>query len=142
MNHFGYNAKSTLNMCPKIPPVLKEKFISCGNIMPTRMSTVELWGTRGPFRGTMTTCSSQSTHNNLVGGSTPPINVSALEPLQSEGERSRATSNQLKPNTLSQQHMNEAYHSAKQKELDEKWANCSGGALPIRLHLYVHPKGI
>jgi hypothetical protein len=48
MNHFGYNAKSTLIVCPKIPPTLKEKFISCRNIVPARMSTVELWNTRGP----------------------------------------------------------------------------------------------
>ena len=48
-NYFGYNAKSTLIVCPKMPPVVKQKFISCGNIVPTRMSALELWGTRGPL---------------------------------------------------------------------------------------------
>jgi hypothetical protein len=67
--------------------------------------------------------SSQSTQNNLAGASTPPTDVPALEPPESIGERSRATSNQLRPSTLRQQHMSEAYHTAKRKELDEKWAN-------------------
>jgi hypothetical protein len=33
-----------------------------------------------------------------------------------------AASNPLRPNALLQQHMNEAYHIARRKELDEKWA--------------------
>jgi hypothetical protein len=48
MNHFGYNAKSTQVMCPNIPLALKEKFVTCNNIVPPRMSAVELWGTGGP----------------------------------------------------------------------------------------------
>jgi hypothetical protein len=97
MNHFGYKAKSTLIVCPKIPPALKEKFISCGNIESTRMSAIELWSTGGPPRSVGAACSSQSTQNNLASGSTPPIDVSASKSPQSKGERSRAASNQLRP---------------------------------------------
>jgi hypothetical protein len=60
MNHFGYNAKSTLIVCPKIPLVLKEKFISCKNIVPARMSIVELWGTGGSPGSARAAISSQS----------------------------------------------------------------------------------
>jgi hypothetical protein len=59
----------------------------------------------------------------LAGGSTPSIDVFASKPPKSEGKHSKAASNQLRPNTLRQQHMNKAYHNAKRKELDEKWAN-------------------
>jgi hypothetical protein len=57
-----------------------------------------------------------------VDGSTPDVHVPANEPIQSQGETSRAASNMLKSSALRQQHMNEAYHIAKRKELDEKWA--------------------
>jgi hypothetical protein len=123
INHFGYNAKSTLVVCPKIPPALKEKFISCGNVVLPRMSAMELWDMRGPPVSVGPARSSQSTQNNLAGASMPPINIPASEPPQSTGERSRAASNQLRPSTLWQQHINEAYHAVKWKELDEKWAN-------------------
>jgi hypothetical protein len=86
------------------------------------MSPLEIWGTGDLLGSTRTTCLSQSTQNNLAGGSTPNVDVSTLEPPQSQGERSRAGSNPLRPNALCQQHMNQAYHNAKQKELDEKWA--------------------
>jgi hypothetical protein len=123
MNHFGYNAKSTQVVCPKIPPALKEKFITYNNVVPPRMSVVELWSMGGPPISVGPACSSQSTQNNLAGASTPPIDVPASEPPESIGERSRAASNQLRPSTLRQQYMSEAYYTAKQKELDEKWAN-------------------
>jgi hypothetical protein len=123
MNHFDYNAKSTQVVCPNIPPVLKEKFVTCNNVVPPRMSALELWGTGGPPVSAGPTRSSQSTQNNLVGASMPPINVPASEPPESTAERSKAASNQLRPSTLRQQHMSEAYHTTKRKELDEKWAN-------------------
>jgi hypothetical protein len=123
MNHFGYNTRSTQVVCPNIPPVLKDKFVTCNNVVSPRMSALELWGTGGPPVSARPACSSQSTQNNLVGASTPPIDVSALEPPESTSEHSRAASNQLRPSTLRQQHMSEAYHTTKRKELDEKWAN-------------------
>jgi hypothetical protein len=46
-NHFGYNAKSTQTICSKMPIALKQNFLSCGGIMPTRMSHLEMWGTGG-----------------------------------------------------------------------------------------------
>ena len=113
MNHFGYNANLTLIVYPKTPPTLKEKFISYGNIEPTRMSAMDLWSTRGPPRSIGTTCLSQSTQSNLGSGSTLPINVSTSDSPQLEGESSRTASNQLRPSILCQQYMNEAYHSAK-----------------------------
>jgi hypothetical protein len=61
MNHFGYNAKSTQVMCLKIPPTLKEKFMTCNNIVPPRMFAVELWGTWGPPVSAGPARSSQST---------------------------------------------------------------------------------
>jgi hypothetical protein len=61
MNHFGYNAKSTLIVCLKILPTLKEKFISCKNIVPLKVSAVELWGTGGRLVSTGPARSSQST---------------------------------------------------------------------------------
>jgi hypothetical protein len=85
------------------------------------MSAMELWGTGGPPVSAEPARLSQSTQNNVVGASTPPIDVPASEPPESTGERSKAASNQLRPNTLRQQHMSEAYHTAKRKELDEKW---------------------
>jgi hypothetical protein len=122
MNHFGYNVKSTQVVCPNIPPALKEKFVTCNTVVSPRMFAVELWGMGGPPVSAGPARSSQSTQNNLAGASTPPINVPVLEPPKSTGERSRAASNQLRPSTLWQQHMSEAYHTAKRKELDEKWA--------------------
>jgi hypothetical protein len=91
MNHFGYNAKSTQVMCSNIPPALK--FITCNNVVPPRMSTVELWGTGGPPVSAGPVRLSQSTQNNLAGASTPPIDVPASEPPESTNERSRAASN-------------------------------------------------
>jgi hypothetical protein len=123
MNDFGYNAKSTVVICPKIPPALKEKFITCNNVVPPRMSAVELWGTGGLPVSVGPAHLSQSTQNNVAGASTPPIDVSASEPPESTCERNKAASNQLRPSTLRQQHMSEAYHTTKWKELDEKWAN-------------------
>jgi hypothetical protein len=93
MNHFGYNAKSTQVVCPKIPPTLKEKFMTCNNVVPPRMSAVELRGTGGLPVSARPTRSSQSIQNNLAGASTLPIDVPALEPLESTGEHIRAASN-------------------------------------------------
>jgi hypothetical protein len=123
MNHFGYNTRSTQFVCLNIPPALKDKFVTYNNVVSPRMSALELWGTGGPPISAGPARSSQSTQNNLAGASMPPINVPALEPPKSTIERSRATSNQLRPSTLRQQHMSEAYHTAKRKELNEKWAN-------------------
>jgi hypothetical protein len=123
MNHFGYNARSTQVVCPNISPVLKDKFVTYNNVVPPRMSTLELWDTGVPPVSAGPVRSSQSTQNNLAGASIPPIDVPALEPPELTTERSRAASNQLRPNTLRQQHMSEAYHTVKRKELDEKWAN-------------------
>jgi hypothetical protein len=123
MNYFGYNARSTQIVCPNIPPALKDKFVTCNNVVPPRMSALELWDTGGPLVSVVPARSSQSTQNNLAGASTPPIDVPASEPPESTTERSRAASNQLRPSILRQQHMSEAYHTAKRKELDEKWAN-------------------
>jgi hypothetical protein len=50
----------------------------------------------------------------------PDVHVPTFEPAQSQGEPSRAASNTLRSNALQQQYMNEAYHIAKQEELDEK----------------------
>jgi hypothetical protein len=93
MNHFGYNAKSTQVVYPNIPPALKEKFVTCNNVVSPRMSTVELWGTGGLLVSTGPARSSQSTQNNLAGAFTPPIDIPALEPPESTSERSRAASN-------------------------------------------------
>ena len=123
MNHFGYNARSTQVMCPNIPLALKDKFITCNNVVSPRIFALELWATGGPPVSVGPAHLSQSTQNNLAGASTPPINVPASEPPKSTIEHSRIASNQLRPSTLKQQHMNKAYHTAKRKELDEKWAN-------------------
>jgi hypothetical protein len=122
MNHFGYDARSIQVVCPNILPALKDKFVTCNNVVPPRMFALELWGTGGPLVSAALARLSQSTQNNLAGASTPRINVPASEPPESTTERSRAASNQLRPSTLRQQHMNEAYYIAKRKELDEKWA--------------------
>jgi hypothetical protein len=120
MNYFGYNARSIQVVCPNISPVLKDKFVTCNNVVPLRMSALELWDTRGPPVSVGLARSSQSTQNNLVGASTPPIDVPTSEPPEATTKRSRAASNQLRPSTLRQQHMSEAYHTLKRKELDEK----------------------
>jgi hypothetical protein len=121
-NHFGYNAKSTQTICPKMPTALKQKFISCGGIMPTRMSHTEMWGTGGPKGDTGAAYSSQSGQNNLANGSTLDVHIPTFEPTQSQGKPSRVASNTLRSSGLRQQHMSKAYHIAKWKELDEKWA--------------------
>ena len=123
MNHFDYNAKSTQVVCPKIPLALKEKFMTYNNAVPPRMFAVELWGMEGPPISARPARLSQSTQNNLAGTSTPSINVPTSEPPESMDEHSRVASNQLRPSTLRQQHISEAYYTAKQKELDEKSAN-------------------
>jgi hypothetical protein len=107
-NYFGYNAKSTQTICPKMPTALKQKFISYGGIMPTRMSHTEMWGTGGPGGGMGAACSSQSGQNNLADGSTPDVHIPAFEPAQLQGEPSRAASNTLRSSGLQQQHMSEA----------------------------------
>ena len=123
MNHFGYNARLTQVVCPNIPLALKDKFVTCNNVVPSRMSALELWDTGGPLVSAGPARSSQSTHNNLAGASTPPTDVPASEPLESTTKRNRAALNQLRPSTLRQQYMSEAYYTVKRKELDEKWAN-------------------
>jgi hypothetical protein len=50
------------------------------------------------------------------------VHISAFEPAQSQGEPSRAASTTLRSSGLRQQHISEAYHIAKRKELDVKWA--------------------
>ena len=123
MNHFGYNVRSTQVVCPNIPPALKDKFVTCNNVVPSRMFALELWCTGGPLVSTGPARSSQLAQNNLVGASMPSINVPALKPPESTGKHSKTALNQLRPNTLQQQHMNKAYHTTKRKELDEKRAN-------------------
>ena len=125
-------------MCLKILPILKENFITYNNVVPPRMSAMELWGTRGPPISVGPAHLSQLTQNNLVGASTPPTDVLASEPPKSTTECNRAASNQLKPSTLRQQHMSEAYHTAKRKELDEKWANFSYQA-NVAFNVVRHP---
>jgi hypothetical protein len=78
MNHFGYNTRSTQVVCPNIPPTLKDKFVTCNNVVPPRMSALELWGTGGPPVSVAPARLSQSTQNNLAGASTPPIDVPRL----------------------------------------------------------------
>jgi hypothetical protein len=68
--------------------------------MPTRMSHTEMWGTRGPRRGMVAACSSQSGQNNLADGSMPDVHIPAFEPAQSQGEPSRAASNRLRSSGL------------------------------------------
>ena len=123
MNHFSYNERSTQVVCPNILPALKNKFVTCNNVVPPRMSPLELWDTRGPLISVGPACLSQSTQNNLAGASMPPIDVPTSEPLESTTKCSRVASNQLRPSTLRQQHINKAYHTTKRKELDEKWAS-------------------
>ena len=78
----------------------KDKFATCNNIMPSRMSALELWGTRDPLVSARPACLSQLAQNNLVGASTPPMDVPTSEPPEPTGECSRAISNQLRPSTL------------------------------------------
>ena len=47
MNHFGYNIRSTQVVCLNIPLALKDKFVTYKNIVPLRMSALELWDTGG-----------------------------------------------------------------------------------------------
>jgi hypothetical protein len=119
-DHFGHNEKLSLIVCSKIPPSTKQKFTSCGGIVPARMSPLEICCTGGPLRSIGTVFLSQLAHNNLADGPMPNIDVSTSEPPQSQGECSRARSNPLRSNALCQQHMNNAYHNVKRKELDEK----------------------
>ena len=100
--------KSTQAVCPNIPFALKEKFITCNNIVTPRMSAVELWGTGGPLVSARPARLSESTQNNLASASMPPIDVPTSELLESIAEHRRASLNQLRPNTLRQQHMSEA----------------------------------
>ena len=87
--------------------------MTCNNVVSLRMFAVDLWDTGGPPISARPACLSQSTQNNLVGASTPPIDVPTSEPPESRGERSRAASNQLRPSLLHQQHMSKAYHTTK-----------------------------
>ena len=116
-NPFGYNAKSTQNA-----HCLKQKFISCGGIIPTRLSYTEMWGTWMPEGGKGVACLSQAGQNNLADGSILDVYILTFVPAQSQGEPSKAASNTLRLSSLRQQHMSKTYHIAKWKELDEKWA--------------------
>ena len=86
IGQFNHFAKSTQTICSKMPPVLKQKFISCGEIMPTRMLHMEMLGTGGPGGGPGVACSSQSGQNNLADGSMLNVHVPAFEPTQPKGK--------------------------------------------------------
>jgi hypothetical protein len=55
---------------------MKQKFTSCGGIVPARMSPLEVWGTGGLLGSIGTMCSSQLAQNNVAGDSTLDINAS------------------------------------------------------------------
>ena len=123
MRHFGYNATTPEGVCPSIPQAMKNKFATCTYIVPPRMSFAELQGIGDPPVSATPACSSQSAQNNFAGASARPINVPTWEPRESTGERSRIASNLERPSALRQQHMSEAYHIAKRRELNGMWAN-------------------
>ena len=85
---------------PKCPPTLKQKFISCGGIMLTRMSHTEMLGTRGPGRSMTAACSSQLGQNNLANSSTTDVHVLIFKLALLQGEASKAASNTLRSNSL------------------------------------------
>jgi hypothetical protein len=99
-------------------------FQNCGNMVPARMTHVEIYGTLAAsseaIRPVEALSSTQSTH--IMGNVGLQHGNGALvqEPLESCQERSCGDS--CNPRSLRQQEFTKAYHIPKNKELDEKWA--------------------
>jgi hypothetical protein len=72
LEHYGYQAKTQRVICTKMLAAVRRWFQNCGNVVPARMTLVELYGTlAASSRATQpveTPCLTQSTHTNGIGG--------------------------------------------------------------------------
>jgi hypothetical protein len=107
-----------------MPVAVRERFKHYDNVVPGRMSYVEMYGTlAASSRATQLVQAQPLTHfgdTNRNGGSQDGEGGLVQEPLQSCEERSRGDSCNQRP--LRQQQFSKAYYITKRKELDEKWA--------------------
>jgi hypothetical protein len=127
LEHYGYqtNPEKLLRViCTKMPVAVRERFKHCDNVVPGRMTHVEMYGTlaasSGATQPVQTPPSIHSGDTNGNGGFQDGEGGPVQEPLQSCQERSRGDS--CNPRPLCQQQFSKAYHITKRKELDEKWA--------------------
>jgi hypothetical protein len=108
LEHYGYQTnleKSLRAICAKMPVAVKDRFKHCDNVVPGRMSPVEMYGTlAASSRTTQLVQTPPSTHSGDTNGSRGfqdgeggPVQ----EPLQSCQERSRGDS--CNPRPLRQQ---------------------------------------
>jgi hypothetical protein len=98
-------AKSLRAICTKMPMVVREQFKHCGNVVPRRMSHVEMYGTlAASVRATQPIQIPPSIHSrntNGNGGFQDGKGGLVQEPLESCQERSRSDS--CNPRSLHQQ---------------------------------------
>jgi hypothetical protein len=127
LEHYGYQVnpeKSLRAICTKMPVAIREWFEQCDNVVPGRMSHVEMYGTlvasSGATQPIQTPPSTHSGDTNGNGGFQDGEGGPVQEPLQSCQEHNRGDS--CNPRPLCLQQFSEAYHITKHKELDEKWA--------------------
>ena len=87
LEHYGYKAKAQKSICTKMPMAMKQRFQNCGNVVPTRMSHVELYGTLAASFGATqlveTLSLTQSIHTNGIGGFQDGNGGPVQEPLES-----------------------------------------------------------
>jgi hypothetical protein len=99
LEHYGYQTnleKSLRAICTKMPAVVRDRFKHCDNVVPGRMSHVEMYGTLAASSGATQPVQTQPlTHSRDTNGSRGfqdgeggPVQ----EPLQSCQERSRSDS--------------------------------------------------
>jgi hypothetical protein len=127
LEHYGYQAnlaKSLRAIYTKMPVAVRERFKHCSNVVPRRMSHVELYRTLaasfGATQPVQTPPSTHSGYTNENGGFQDGEGGPVQEPLESCQDRSRG--DLCNPRSLRQQQFSEACHITKRTELDEKWA--------------------
>jgi hypothetical protein len=104
LEHYGYQTnleKSLRAICTKMQVAVRDRFKHCGNVVPGRMSHVEMYGTLAASSGTIqpvqTPPLTHSGDTNGSGGFQDGEGGPVQEPLQSCQERSRGDSCNPRP---------------------------------------------
>lgn len=113
MSHFGYPSW-TKTSCSKVPTAVKARFLRCGNLIPPRMTEMEINGIAVQGMGSIEPSSSHSIPEGTTSGTHNEENT------QSTNRLSHVASST--PRSSRQQSFPEAYQLGKRKELDEMWA--------------------
>ena len=113
-----------MSICLDAPELVKRRFTRCGGVIPKAMSAAEM---QGPDSGTTGAAGTASCSRSVVGEDFIEVEDRVDDARNLNLERSESTQipsrvDSSNPRTMRQQHLAEAYHITKRKELDEKWA--------------------